>query len=117
MKYDYIFYTTDGSFDYGDFPGGTYHCLDYHGFSIDMDERDWIDIASLEAYGDYCEMEDKCKSLEELKIYLINHLHEVREYEEHKEYSFTNLEIFKELIDLINDCLREEWMKKGGHNG
>lgn len=35
MKLTYNFYTTDESFDFGDFPNGTCHQTAEHGFSIE----------------------------------------------------------------------------------
>lgn len=100
MKFNYDFYITDGSFDYGDFD---YVCNDYHGFSIDIDKNNFVDITSLDAYGDYEEMNSKCKTLSSLRDYIIEHLNEIKEFERFSKY--TNIELFKELISFINDSL------------
>lgn len=100
MKYDYIFYVTDESFDYGDFPGSSYYEKNNHGFSIDIDSNNVIDIASLTPFGDFYSEMKNIKTLEELKQYLEIKLKEVKEWEI-EESQFTNLEIFEELIKFL----------------
>lgn len=105
MAQEYNFYTTDESFDYnGPFGTATQYETGYHGFSIEVDKNDIIDITSLDAYGDYTEMQDKCKTLEDLKKYLEEHLDEVQEDEE--KHRYTNRECFEELIEIINDNIK-----------
>lgn len=95
IRYDYIFYTTDESFDYGD---GTCYCIGEHGFSIEIDSDNNVFINSLEAYGDYAEMND-ITTLAELKQYLI----------EHKEESqLTKQDCIDELVSFIDDNLKSE---------
>lgn len=79
MKYDYIFYETDDSFDYGDFPGGTCYCIGQHGFSIDITTDNKVDINTLEPYGDYLYEMKEIKTHKQLKNYLLKHLHEAED--------------------------------------
>lgn len=92
MKYDFIFYETDESFDYGDFPGGTCFQIGYHGFSIDISDDNKVDINTLTPFGDYtCEM-DKITTIDGLKTYLQNHVNEI---------SVKNKPIFEKLLQRI----------------
>lgn len=95
MKYDYVYYAIDSSFCYGD--SSVCHEKDLHGFSIIFNNEGYVDISSLEAYGDYEEMNDKCKTLQELKQYIEEHLGEISEDEES-----TGCECFEELISFID---------------
>jgi hypothetical protein len=104
MKLDYNFYETDESFDFGDFPGGTFISTEKHGFSIEhVSKTNKLDINSLKAYGDYEEM-NNIKSLEELKEYILSHLDEVQDFDYESRY--TNREIFEELIEIIDENLQ-----------
>lgn len=91
----YVFYKTDESFDYGDFPNSTYHCEAEHGFNIDIDNPS---LETFEAFGDYADMND-LKSLAEIKDYIIAHLKEVQEFEEGLFY--TNQDTFIELVEIL----------------
>lgn len=104
MRYDFVFYVRDLSFDYGDFPGATYYDSEKHGFSINIDYNDNIDINSLEGFGDYEEMSD-IQSLSELKTYLFEHFDEIEEEKPVIKKEVSNEELFKCLIDLINENL------------
>ena len=104
---EYIFYQTDCSFDY-DSPFGTATYYDYenHGFELEIDSNDNINMSSFQAFGDYEEMNHKCKTLEELKNYILEHYNEIQEWNELNRY-YTNQETFDELLDIINDNLKK----------
>ena len=51
-------------------------------------------------------MNHKCKTLEELKNYILEHYNEIQEWNELDRY-YTNLEAFDELLDIINDNLKK----------
>ena len=103
---EYIFYQTDESFDYGDWSwGGTWEEYSNHGFEIEIDYDDNIDMSSFQAFGDYEEMNHKCKTLEDLKNYILEHYNEIQEFEGFDRYS--NKEVFNELLDIINDNLKK----------
>ena len=94
----YVFYETDESFDF-DGPFGTQTYVDYaqHGFEINND----YDFDSFHAYGDYDEMNSKCKSLEDVINYIIEHLGEIQET---NEVSYEdNFERFNEFIAIVDD--------------
>ena len=104
---EYVFYQTDCSFDY-DGPMGTETYYDYekHGFEVYIDRNDNIDMDSFEAFGDYDEMNEKCKTLEDLKNYIIEHYKEIQDYDDSDEYCARS-EKFDELLEIINDNLKQ----------
>ena len=103
---EYIFYQTDESFDYGDWSwGGTWNEYANHGFELDIDSNYSIDMTKFQAFGDYEEMNDKCKTLEDLKNYILEHYNEIQEFDGFDRYS--NKEVFNELLDIINDNLKK----------
>ena len=105
MKLTYNFYTTDESFDFGDFPNGTCHQTAEHGFSIEHNGKtNDLDINSLNTYGDFEEM-NNIKTLGELKEYLLSHLDEVQDFD--FECKYTNKEVFEELIEIIDENLQK----------
>ena len=104
MRFSFDFYTTDDSFDYGDFPGGTCYQLGYHGFYIDADNDNRLDLDSLKGYGDFARMEDDISSLEDLKEFIVQHLDEVREI---GGFGYTNLDCLDEFIEIIDDNLQK----------
>ena len=61
---------------------------------------------TFQAFGDYEEMNHKCKTLEDLKNYILEHYNEIQEYEEFDRY-YTNKEVFDELLEIINDNLKK----------
>jgi DNA phosphorothioation-dependent restriction protein DptG len=63
-------------------------------------------MSSFQAYGDFEEMNHKCKTLEELKNYILEHYNEIQEWNELDRY-YTNQEAFDELLDIINDNLKK----------
>lgn len=101
MLHEYIFYEIDESFDYADwmFANCTCHCVTSHGFKIDVDKNDNVDITSLDAYGDFDEM-NKIKTLSELKDYLLQNLKEVERIDDR--------ECIEELVDFITCQLARE---------
>ena len=102
---EYIFYQTDCSFDY-DSPFGTATYYDYanHGFEVDIDCNDNIDMDSFQAFGDYEEMNHKCKTLEDLKNYILEHYDEIQDV---LNIYHPNQEAFDELLEIINDNLKK----------
>lgn len=100
MIYSYTFYETDESFDYGDWyaPCTCYAGLQ-HGFEIDVDKNDNVDIKTLHGYNDYSEM-NRIKTLPELKQYIVDHIHEVQED--------NNRECLEELVDFITCQIARE---------
>ena len=104
--FEYIFYQTDYSFDYnGPFGTSTYYDYDDHGFEIEIDINDNIDMSSFQAFGDYEEMNRRCKTLEDLKNYILEHYNEIQEYDEH--LCYPNQELFDELLEIIDDNLKK----------
>lgn len=103
MRAEYIFYVTDESFSYGDFPGSTVYQTERHGFEIDIDSDNNIDISSIEFFGYY--QDKKINSLYDLLDFVETHLIEVEEINENATYS--NYEIFEELIELIKQNINE----------
>ena len=102
---EYIFYQTDYSFDYNSpFGTSTYYDYDNHGFEIEIDINNNIDMSSFQAFGDYEEMNRKCKTLEDLKKYILEHYNEIQEFEG---YRYSNKEVFDELLDIIDDNLKK----------
>ena len=53
MRYNFVYYSTDSSFDYGDFPGATHYQTDLHGFEIEIDKNDIPHLDTLQGFGDY----------------------------------------------------------------
>ena len=101
---EYIFYQTDCSFDFdGPFGTETYHDYENHGFEVVIDINDNIDMNTFQAFGDYEEMNRKCKTLEDLKNYILEHYNEIQEFEGFDRYSNG----FDELLDIINDNLKQ----------
>lgn len=100
MQYNFIYYRTDGSFDYlGPFGTETEHVEDLHGFSIDLDSEDNPDFNSLEGFGEFDDVND-LKSLEELKQYILDNMSMIKD-------SGDEPERFLELVSFIDDYLEE----------
>ena len=79
MLHDYVFYKTDESFDYETGYGNvTQTEIAEHGFSIEIDSDNNINISSLSGYGYFEEMNNKCKTLQELKKYIQDNLNETQ---------------------------------------
>ena len=92
---EFIFYETDSSFCFGDFPNGCYCDTELHGF-----EMEDTDITTLKGFGDYSGIEREVKSLTDLKEYLISHIEEIE-----KE---STRECVEELIEIITEEIQKE---------
>ena len=96
MKYEYIYYIEDTSFDYGDF---THYETSPHGFEIEIDCNNNVDISTLRGFGGYyfmCEI----KTLQELKNVLVSQMNEIEIQK--------NVELFEELIRFISVQITNE---------
>lgn len=102
MLYNYNFYIEDTSFDYGDFPNSTCYCEAWHGFSIDIDVNNIVNIDTLKPYGDYSVQMKDIKTIEKLADFLEQHLDEVQENED-EDLTYSNKECFIELIDFLKE--------------
>ena len=92
MELEYVFYTTDDSFDYGDC-GRTCQVLTKHGFTINVNSVDGLDIKTLKGFGDYYDIQDYCQNLTDLKCIIVQEFEKIQdEYQEQK---------FNELIGMI----------------
>ena len=100
MIYSFKFYETDESFDYADWYAPC-TCCSYleHGFEIDIDKDDKVDIKTLHGFNDFWEM-NKIKTLPELKQYIVDHIHEVQEDKDR--------ECLEELVDFITCQISRE---------
>jgi len=96
---EFNFYTTDESFDYGDF---TYHQNEYHGFSIDLEDDD-PKIETLEGYGDFATEVENIKTLEELETFIKDNL-----LKYHDSDTGTDYKNFTLLLELIKEKLGEK---------
>lgn len=102
MKHNFIFCETDEGFEYGDFPNSNFYQTQEHGFSIDINKDNYVNIDSLETYGACDEMNIKCKTLQELRQYIEQHLNEI------KDNKYSKLECFNELLCFINDSILKD---------
>lgn len=107
LRYSFIFYTEDNSYDVGGIVG-TVKDIAYSGFALEISKDDEIDILSLEAFGDYAEMHKKCKTLQQLKDYVESHLCECREYQDYFCSEYNDEEIMQELIEMIGQQIERE---------
>lgn len=100
MRYEYIFYLTDDSFDYGDWSwGGTYYCSGKHGFSIEISPDNIPDIDSLEGFGAFDGIREEVHNSQELIEYIEHNSEEIQEWAE--ESGLSNRERFEELVELL----------------
>ena len=91
----YMFYATDGSFDYNSpFGTSTYHCFDEHGIIFDIDT---MDISTLDGYGEFSDVKD-CKTHQDLLNYVKDNLHLVNS-------TGDDLEVFEELIEALEEYI------------
>lgn len=89
MKYDYILNVSYGT--------------ELNGLTVEMDVNNVI--KNWQGFGNYAVEIDNCKTLEQLRDYLVSHIDEVQEHEYNCVY--TNKELFDELIEIIEkDNLR-----------
>lgn len=101
MRYEYIFYERDVSFDYGDFPGATCSCIEKNGFSIEIDKDDNVDVSSLEGFGDFQFIEREIKTPDALIDFIENHKIYI---ESTNDTPFkTNKELFEELVEFLKN--------------
>lgn len=98
MLYTFIFYKTDESFDFGDFPGSTISIKDVHGFDIEIDRYDNVDLTSLTGFGNFSYF-SKIQSLNQLKTEIINNLSDIDEFPDKS--TFTNIEVFQDFIKIL----------------
>ena len=103
--YEFYFYTTDESFDYGDF---THKDIVYHGLTLELDQNDNVIIDSVEGWGNYATEIDAIKTAKGLRDYIQEHLDEVLEWDEDESKMFTNYELFCNLIDILDRQIKRE---------
>lgn len=89
MRIEYILNKTDLSFDYSDYR--THYEYQYNGFNIDINNKDVINIETLEPFGECVEIMQDIKTLTDLKRFLTENF----EFIENKKN-------INELIYLIN---------------
>ncbi len=96
--YSYIFFKTDGSFDYNSpFGTATCHCEDLHGFDFDIDT---LDLKTLDGFGEFSDAND-CKTLEELLNYVKSNM-------QYLNSTGTEEEIFDELIEILEEAVNKK---------
>ena len=91
MRFEYILNKTDLSFDYGDFPGGTYKDTQYNGFNIEVENG----VINIEPFGDCIEVMQEVKTLPDLKQF-------ITEYKR-----FITKEVFTELLKFIKEAEKD----------
>ena len=106
MKYKYIYYKTDDSFDYGDF---THHEITEHCFEIDIDYQNQININTLIGYGDFTNIEQKIKTARDFYNFLKENMDKVEEIEQ--DTAFSNVELFEELLEFTQKQSIKEQIK------
>ncbi len=102
MDYDYTFYTTE---DYQEWYGRCVPETEYHGVTVNIDKND--NVLSWYGYGDFGYEISLCKTVEQLRDYIKSHLNEVQEFKGDN-FSYTNKELFEELIDILNDNIEQK---------
>ena len=70
MEIEFVYYESDESFDYGDFPGGTYVSFEPHGFKVEIDKNDNVLINTLVGLGDFYSEIKKIKTIDEFLKFL-----------------------------------------------
>lgn len=105
MRYEYIFYSTDKSFDYGDFPNSTYTEFENTGFFIEIDKNDNVDISTLEGFGDFEGIEKQIKTAEDLIKFISDNKCNI---ENARRAMFTYRELLEELIEFLKDNERRK---------
>ena len=99
MRYEYVFYERDVSFDYGDFPGACCAGIEKNGFSIEIDKDDNVDVLSLDGFGDFQFIERDIKTPEGLIKFIDEHKADI---EETSNTSLSeNKELFEELVEFF----------------
>ena len=104
MIYNFIYYTTDGSFDY-DAPWGTetHHVEDWHGFSIEINDDNQVLIDTLEGYGDFAVEISEIKTLAQLKAFILGNMKEIRDTGNLPEECYMELVSFIDEMEDKND--------------
>lgn len=101
MRYEYVFYERDVSFDYGDFPGACCSGIEKNGFSVEIDKNDNVDISSLDGFGDFQFIEREIKTPDALIDFIENHKIYI---ESTNDTPFkTNKELFEELVEFLKN--------------
>ena len=104
MRYNFVYYSTDSSFDYGDFPGATHYQTDLHGFEIEIDKNDIPHLDTLQGFGDYdVEVEQNKSSYQQFYNWLVKSFAEIRTEDEEA----TPLEVLEELAEFIQDQIKK----------
>lgn len=106
MRYEYVFYERDVSFDYGDFPGACCTGIEKNGFSVEIDKYDNVNISSLEGFGDFQFIERDIKTPEDLIKFIDEHTADI------EETNNTSLSDNKELFDELVEFLKNERVEK-----
>lgn len=92
-------YTTDQSFDFGDFPNGTCYQEEHHGIEIDINDNK-PDIKTLEGFGNFTYLTQKY-TLETLANELKTHIEDVKLCAQEMGVIFINEKKIGELIKLL----------------
>lgn len=101
MHHEYIFFTSDESFDYnGPFGTATHYETGYHGFELEFDDNFTPIISSIKGFGFFDDIQDKVKDFETFKEYLINAIEHWRD-----ETETTSIEVIEELLEIIEEEL------------
>ena len=103
MRYEFIYYSTDESFDYGDFPNSTCHCTSLHGFSIEITKDDIPLLDTVDGFGDFADVKDHAQNYKDFADYLKNSLDDIQREDENA----SSLECFEELIDFVESQMRQ----------
>lgn len=89
MEFDYDFYIEDDTAT---------------GLFVDINKNDYVDITSLYGYGDFYGIEKSIKTLEDLKMFIVNNLGKINE-KWHLSKKFSRRELVEELLDFINTSI------------
>lgn len=103
MRYEYVFYERDVSFDYGDFYGACRAEFEKSGFSVDIDRNDNVDIESLEGFGDFLEMEKEIKTHKDLRNFIEENKDKIEDYDPDIFSKYKNVELFEELVEILQE--------------
>ena len=102
---DYIFYSTDESFDYnGPFGTATHYQIGLHGFSLDFDKDYKPILEEIKGFGEFDDIEDKVATYQDLLDYLSVNLG----YLDYNCEEATSQDDFDELISILEECILEE---------
>lgn len=94
----YIFFKTDGSFDYNSpFGSATCHCEDSHGFDFDIDT---LDLKTLDGFGEFSDI-NGCETLEDLLNYVKSNI-------KFLDSTGTDEDVFDELIEALEEAISQK---------